>query len=66
MLPVYQKDPAMLGNYLTLLLKADLKYKLVTQVLTDLADIENINCTPDTVFWTPERIDAVYNHEVTK
>jgi hypothetical protein len=65
-LPVYQKNPAMLGHYLTLLRKADLKYKLVTQVLTDLADGENINCTPDTVFWTPERIESQYNHEATK
>jgi hypothetical protein len=66
MLSLYQKNPAMLGHYLTLLWKADLKYKLVTQVLTDLADGEYINCTPDTVFWTPERIESQYNHEVTK
>jgi hypothetical protein len=66
MLPVYQKDPAMLGHYLTLLQKTEIKHKLVAQVLNYLADSENINCTPDTVFWTPERIDSLYNHEVTK
>jgi hypothetical protein len=66
MLPVYQKDPAMLGHYLTLLQKAERKRKLVDHVLHVLADAENINFTPADVFWTPERIDSLYNHEVTK
>jgi hypothetical protein len=66
MLPVYQNDPEMLGKYLTLLQETELKHKLVARVLNDLADGEYINCTPDTVFWTPERIDSLYNHEETK
>jgi hypothetical protein len=66
MLPVYQKDPAMLGHYLTLLQKTELKHKLVTLALECLADVENINYTPDTVVWTPERIYSLYNHEATK
>ena len=59
MLPLYQKDPAMLGHYLTLLQKTELKHKLVVRALDYLADAGNINCTPDTVFWTPERIDSL-------
>lgn len=66
MLPVYQKDPVMLGHYLTLLQKTELKHKLVVLALECLTDGENINCTPNTVVWTPERIDSLYNHEVTK
>ena len=61
MLPVYQKNPAMLGCYLTLLINTELKHKLVTQALTDLTDGEHINCTPVAVHWTPERIDSLYN-----
>ncbi len=66
MLPVYHNSPEVLGRYLTVLQKTELKHKLVVHTLECLADGENINGTPDTVFWTPERIDSLYNHEATK
>ncbi len=65
-LPVYQKNPAMLGYYLTLLQKTELKHKLVVRVLERLADDENINCIVYDAVWTLERIESLYNHEVTK
>lgn len=66
MLPIYRNDPAMLGHYLTLLQKVEHQRRIVTQVMNHLADTDNINCTRDDVFWTPERINSLYNHGAAK
>ena len=59
MLPVYQKDPAMLGQYIAMLMKADEERRILLQALKALK-------VGDQTHWTPERIDSRYNHEVTK